>query len=51
MEMRRLLQSGPGRAKRDAVATKAAIVAAALREFAGLGLAGARMDEIARAAE
>lgn len=40
----------PRRAKRDAVATKAAIVAAALEEFAGLGLAGARIDEIARAA-
>jgi AcrR family transcriptional regulator len=38
------------RIKRDAVATKAAIVAAALEEFAGLGLAGARIDEIARAA-
>ena len=38
------------RTKRDAVATKAAIVAAALEEFAGLGLAGARIDEIARAA-
>ncbi len=32
------------------MATKAAIVAAALEEFAQLGLAGARMDEIARAA-
>ena len=38
------------RTKRDAVATKAAIVAAALEEFAELGLAGARIDEIARAA-
>jgi TetR/AcrR family transcriptional regulator len=36
--------------KRDAVATKAAIVNAALKEFAELGLAGARVDEIARAA-
>jgi TetR/AcrR family transcriptional regulator len=40
----------PRKSKRDAVATKAAIVAAALREFAQLGLAGARIDEIARAA-
>jgi TetR/AcrR family transcriptional regulator len=38
------------RRKRDAVATKAAIVDAALEEFAELGLAGARIDEIARAA-
>jgi TetR/AcrR family transcriptional regulator len=38
------------KSKRDAVATKAAIVAAALEEFAQLGLAGARIDEIARAA-
>lgn len=40
----------PERRKRDAVATKAAIVHAALAEFAELGLAGARIDEIARAA-
>jgi TetR/AcrR family transcriptional regulator len=40
----------PRKTKRDAVATKAAIVAAALEEFAQLGLAGARIDEIARAA-
>src|ERR1700735_155168 len=40
----------PERRKRDAVATKAAIVEAALAEFAQLGLAGARIDEIARAA-
>jgi AcrR family transcriptional regulator len=40
----------PRKSKRDAVATKAAIVAAALEEFAKLGLAGARIDEIARAA-
>jgi AcrR family transcriptional regulator len=40
----------PRRSKRDPVATKAAIVAAALEEFARLGLAGARIDEIARAA-
>src|ERR1700733_10749825 len=40
----------PRESKRDAVATKAAIVAAALEEFAQLGLAGARIDEIARAA-
>ena len=40
----------PRKSKRDAVATKAAIVAAALEEFAQLGLAGARIDEIARAA-
>jgi TetR/AcrR family transcriptional regulator len=39
-----------GKSKRDAVATKAAIVDAALEEFAQLGLAGARIDEIARAA-
>jgi len=48
--MRKLLNHQPHRAKRDAVATKAAIVAAALEEFATFGLAGARMDEIARAA-
>jgi len=40
----------PRKTKRDAVATKAAIVAGALEEFAELGLAGARIDEIARAA-
>jgi AcrR family transcriptional regulator len=40
----------PRKSKRDAVATKAAIVAAALEEFAQLGLAGARIDEIARGA-
>ena len=40
----------PRKSKRDAVVTKAAIVAAALEEFAQLGLAGARIDEIARAA-
>jgi TetR/AcrR family transcriptional regulator len=40
----------PERRKRDAVATKAAIVEAALAEFAELGLAGARIDEIARTA-
>src|ERR1700720_1622312 len=41
----------PRKSKRDAVVTKAAIVAAALEEFAQLGLAGARIDEIARAAQ
>jgi AcrR family transcriptional regulator len=41
----------PRKSKRDAVVTKAAIVAAALEEFAHLGLAGARIDEIARAAQ
>src|ERR1700735_4667976 len=41
----------PRKTKRDAVITKAAIVAAALEEFAELGLAGARIDEIARAAQ
>src|ERR1700722_12890391 len=40
----------PERRKRDAVATKAAIVEAALAEFAELGLAGGRIDEIARTA-
>jgi TetR/AcrR family transcriptional regulator len=40
----------PPKARRDPVATKAAIVAAALEEFAELGLAGARIDKIARAA-
>jgi TetR/AcrR family transcriptional regulator len=40
----------PRKNKRDAVATKASIVAAALEEFAQLGLAGARIDEIAKAA-
>jgi TetR/AcrR family transcriptional regulator len=49
-EMNPSSHSEPRRAKRDAVATKAAIVDAALKEFAELGLAGARMDEIARAA-
>ena len=39
-----------GKSKRDAVATKATIVAAALEEFARVGLAGARIDEIARTA-
>jgi AcrR family transcriptional regulator len=48
--MKTLPAPEPRRSKRDAVATKAAIVAAALEEFAGLGLAGARIDEIARAA-
>jgi TetR/AcrR family transcriptional regulator len=40
----------PRKAKRDAAATKATILDAALKEFAELGLAGARMDEIARVA-
>ncbi len=40
----------PHKAKRDAAATKATILDAALKEFAELGLAGARMDEIARVA-
>jgi TetR/AcrR family transcriptional regulator len=40
----------PRKAKRDAAATKATILHAALKEFAELGLAGARMDEIARVA-
>jgi AcrR family transcriptional regulator len=48
--MKALPAQEPRRTRRDAVATKAAIVAAALEEFAGLGLAGARIDEIARAA-
>jgi AcrR family transcriptional regulator len=38
------------KARRDPVATKAAIVAAALEEFAELGLAGARIDKIASVA-
>ena len=45
------LALAPRKGKRDAVATKAAILAAALEEFAQLGLAGARIDEIARAAQ
>jgi TetR/AcrR family transcriptional regulator len=48
--MKALPESEPRRSKRDAVATKAAIVAAALAEFAELGLAGSRIDEIARSA-
>jgi TetR/AcrR family transcriptional regulator len=48
--MKALPAPEPRKTKRDAVATKAAIVAAALEEFAELGLAGARIDEIARAA-
>ena len=48
--MKTLPAQEPRRTKRDAVATKAAIVAAALEEFAELGLAGARIDEIARSA-
>ena len=48
--MKTLPAQEPRRTKRDAVATKAAIVAAALEEFADLGLAGARIDEIARSA-
>jgi TetR/AcrR family transcriptional regulator len=42
--------AAPRKAKRDAQATKALIVDAALKEFAELGLAGARMDVVARAA-
>ena len=38
-------------AKRDATASKRRILNAALREFSGLGLAGARMDAIADAAD
>jgi TetR/AcrR family transcriptional regulator len=48
--MKTLPAPAPPKTKRDAVATKAAIVAAALHEFAELGLAGARIDEIAKAA-
>jgi TetR/AcrR family transcriptional regulator len=40
----------PPKPKRNAEATKASILDAALKEFAEQGLAGARMDEIARAA-
>src|SRR6202048_4193446 len=49
--MKALPAQEPPKTKRDAVATKAAIVAAALHEFAELGLAGARIDEIARSAQ
>jgi TetR/AcrR family transcriptional regulator len=42
--------SASPKAKRDAEATKAVILDAALKEFAEQGFAGARMDEIARAA-
>src|SRR6202047_1695495 len=45
------LPRAPRKTKRDPVATKATILAAALEEFAQLGLAGARIDEIARAAQ
>jgi len=48
--MKTLSNGEPRKSKRDAVATKATIVAAALEEFAELGLAGARIDEIAKAA-
>jgi TetR/AcrR family transcriptional regulator len=40
----------PPKAKRNAEATKASILDAALKEFAEQGLAGARVDEIARSA-
>ena len=40
----------PAKPKRNAEATKASILDAALKEFAEQGLAGARMDEIAKAA-
>jgi len=39
------------RGTRDAEAARAAILAAAIREFTAKGLAGARMDAIARAAQ
>jgi TetR/AcrR family transcriptional regulator len=39
------------RGTRDAEAAKAAILASAVREFTAKGLAGARMDEVARGAE
>jgi TetR/AcrR family transcriptional regulator len=42
--------SRPAKPKRNAEATKASILDAALKEFAEQGLAGARMDEIAKAA-
>jgi TetR/AcrR family transcriptional regulator len=42
--------SRPAKPKRNAEATKASILEAALKEFAEQGLAGARMDEIAKAA-
>jgi|SRR5215469_1894617 len=48
--MKPLPAQEPRKSKRDSVATKAAILAAALQEFAELGLAGARIDEIARTA-
>ena len=43
--------AGSSRHSRDAEATRARILAAAKREFARLGLAGARVDEIAERAE
>jgi AcrR family transcriptional regulator len=49
-EMKTLPHTEPRKAKRDAEVTKALIVDAALKEFAELGLAGARMDVIAKAA-
>lgn len=39
------------RGTRDAEAAKAAILASAIREFTAKGLAGARMDEVARGAD
>lgn len=42
-------EEGDGR-RRDPVATKAALLRAAVAEFAGKGLAGARIDEIAQRA-
>ncbi|MFP6664827.1 MAG: TetR/AcrR family transcriptional regulator [Deltaproteobacteria bacterium] len=43
-------QAGRSRRPRDAGRTRSAILAAATQEFAGNGLAGARVDEIARIA-
>lgn len=44
----RVTTSGAGR--RDAAATREALIVAAIQEFSGNGFAGARVDEIARAA-
>lgn len=46
----RLLEPAAAPAKRDAAATREALIAAAVNEFSRNGFAGARVDEIARVA-
>ncbi len=51
MTTRATSSSRPIRARRDATATRKALIAAAIGEFSAKGFEGARVDEIARSAQ